>query len=80
MNLLGLMFGFAVARGLPDASRIALVSGMIRPPVFSLVLASTLANRERRAAPVIVHNTETAQRSAFQKRGQKAAEARAGED
>lgn len=72
MNLLGLMFGFAVARGLPDASRIALVSGMIRPPVFSLVLASTLANRERSNAPVVVRNTEGTQTGRIQKKVQSA--------
>ena len=53
MNVIGLMFGFAVARGRPDASRIALVSGLPNSPVMGLVLASALANREQsqNAAP-----------------------------
>jgi hypothetical protein len=72
MNVLGLVFGFAVARGLPDASRIALVGGLPRSPIFGLVLASTLANRERSNAPVVVRNTEDTQTGPIQKKVQSA--------
>jgi hypothetical protein len=46
MNVLGLVFGFAIARGRPDASRIALVSALPRSPVLGLVLASALARNK----------------------------------
>ena len=50
MSVLGLVFGFAVARGLPDASRSALVGALPRSPVVGLVLASALARRESPAS------------------------------
>jgi hypothetical protein len=48
MNALGLVFGLAIARGRPDASRIALVSALPRSPVLGLVLASALARNKAR--------------------------------
>jgi hypothetical protein len=53
MSVLGLFFGYAIARGRPDASRIALVSALPRSPVLGLVLASALVRNETPAAPAL---------------------------
>jgi hypothetical protein len=58
MNVLGLVFGFAAARGLPDASRIALVGALPRSPVLGLVLASSLASRERNDTSLAAAGTD----------------------
>lgn len=46
MSVIGLMFGYAIARGRPDASRIALVSALPTSPVLGLVLGSALVRNE----------------------------------